>query len=396
MPPASSNHGISTAMTLLLAMSCGLFAGNLYLAQPLAGPISAELGLDPKATGLIVTLTQIGYGLGLALIVPLGDLIENRRLLTALGLLCACALLGTAFAPSASIFLTAAFLIGVSSVAAQIVVPFAASMAEEASRGRVVGNVMGGLMTGIMLARPAASIIAEFSNWHVVFIAASVLMVCLAVLLGLTLPRRTPAAQLSYFELLGSLVTILKTNPVLRRRSLYQACLFGAFSLFWTTTPLLLTGPIFHMSQAHVAFFALAGAAGAVAAPFAGRMADRGYVHIGSALAMVTVIAAFAFSLLSTQGGTLGFVILLLAAIVIDFGVTSNLVLGQRLIFALGADNRSRLNGIFIASFFMGGAAGSATGGWAYATGGWPLAAAIGTALPAIAFIAWLTEPKAR
>lgn len=383
---------ISPRMTLLLASACGLIAANLYYTQPLAGPISAALGLDAKATGLIVTLTQIGYGAGLLLIVPLGDLIENRRLVLTTMAVATLALLGAAVSASPLAFLASALLIGVGSVAIQVLVPMAAHMAPAAVRGRVVGNVMSGLMFGIMLARPVASFVAELSSWRGVFFLSAGTMVLLALLLWRALPRRVPLAKLRYGALLASMGHLALTTPVLQRRAIYQAFLFAAFSLFWTTTPLLLAGPAFRLSQGGIALFSLAGAAGVIAAPIAGRIADRGWSRPATTLAMLAVAVSFLTTQLAKDGSAAALGGLVAAAILLDFGLTTNLVLGQRAIYALPAEHRSRLNGVYMATFFAGGAIGSAAGGWAFAVGGWTLAAWVGFALPIAALIYSATE----
>ncbi|WP_113371325.1 MFS transporter [Rhizobium sp. SYY.PMSO] len=385
---------ISPLLTFMFAAACGLVAANLYYGQPLAGPISQSLGFTPAATGLIVTLTQIGYGLGLLLIVPLGDLLENRKLVLTLVALSAAALVGAAFAWSPSLFLLASLCIGLASVAVQVLVPFAAHMAPDASRGAVVGNVMSGLLCGIMLARPAASFLSELLSWHAVYIISAGIMVGLIVILRVVLPTRVPHTRLHYGQLLSSMGHLALHTPVLQRRALYQACMFGAFSLFWTTTPLLLASPAFGLTQNGIALFALAGAAGAVASPIAGRVADRGWTKLATAFALVLAIVAFVIGHFSGSGSLPALVTLTLSGIMLDFGVQTNLVLGQRAIFALSAEHRSRLNGLYMATFFAGGALGSALGGWAYAAGGWNMASWIGVAFPVVALLAFLTERK--
>ncbi|MBP2508303.1 putative MFS family arabinose efflux permease [Agrobacterium tumefaciens] len=385
---------ISPALTFLLATACGLIAANLYYGQPLAGIIGAELGLSVGATGLIVTLTQIGYGIGLLFVVPLGDLVENRKLVVSSVAMAVLSLVGAAFAPHAAPFLIAAFLVGVSSVAVQVIVPYAAHMAPHAIRGRVVGNVMSGLMAGIMLARPVSSLLSEVVSWRGVFLTSAAVMALLAVVLFRLLPTRMPDARLTYGALMASMGRLALHTPILRRRAIYHAFLFAAFSLFWTTTPLYLSGPHFNLSQGEIALFALAGAAGTVAAPIAGRMADRGWTRAATFFALVAVALSFAVTHLAPEGSHLALAILVVAAIVLDFGVTTNLVLGQRAIFTLGAEFRSRLNGIYMATFFMGGAIGSAVGGWAYAVGEWQAASWIGFALPVAALLYFLTEKR--
>jgi predicted MFS family arabinose efflux permease len=384
---ASLPRAASPWTTLLLAFACGLVAANLYYAQPLAGPIGAALGLSPAATGLIVTLTQLGYGCGLLMIVPLGDLVETRRLVTTLVGLAMLALLGAALSTSPLPFFVATLCIGLASVAAQVLVPYAAHLAPAAQRGRVVGNVMSGLMTGIMLARPLSSAIAQVASWHAVFFVSAAAMAALAVLLLAALPPRRPAAALSYRALLASMGRLALTSRVLQRRALYQAAMFGAFSVFWTIAPLRLARE-FQLSQGGIALFALAGVAGAIASPIAGRLADAGHTRATTAIAMLAAIAAFALSHVGAPGSAFALGALVVAGIVIDFAATTNVVLGQRAIFALGADVRSRVNGVYMATFFAGGAIGSALGGLAFAHGGWLAASALGAALP-LAALAW-------
>jgi predicted MFS family arabinose efflux permease len=390
--PAAGEPAASPWITLLLATACGLIVANIYYAQPLAGLIAAALGLPPSAAGLLVTLTQIGYGAGLLLITPLGDLFENRRLVLVLMGLATLALLGAGLASHPAQFLVAALFIGLGSVAVQVLVPYASHMAPEAVRGRMVGNVMSGLMLGVMLARPVSSFITQMSSWHVVFFLSAALMVLLGLLLSRTLPQRVPSARLSYGALLASMWQLVLRTPVLRRRALYHAFLFAAFSLFWTTTPLLLAGPAFHLSQGGIALFALAGVAGSVAAPIAGRVADRGWSRPATGLAMLAVAVAFLMTHVGQQGSTLSLGLLVAAAILLDFGVAANMTIGQRAIFMHGVEFRARLNGLYMTTFFAGGAVGSAVGGWAYAQGGWGLTSWVGFALPILALLYYATE----
>ncbi|MBP1851794.1 MFS transporter [Rhizobium halophytocola] len=392
---ASRHTGLSAGMIFLMAAACGLIAANLYYGQPLAGPIAADIGLSPGATGLIVTLTQIGYGLGLLFLVPLGDLAENRKLIVAMIGVTVLALIGAGLSTTPAAFLAASLLIGIGAVAVQMVVPFAAHLAHDHARGRVVGNVMSGLMLGIMLGRPVASLVARVSSWHVVFFASAIVMVALAALLALRLPVRQPTTRLGYGQLIGSMGRLYLGQPVLRRRALYQACQFGAFSLFWTVTPLVLADA-YHLTQTGIALFALAGVAGAIASPIAGRLADRELSRPATIFGMLSVMIAFLITHIAPEGSTPGLVLLTLGAILLDFGVTMTLVTGQRAIYGLGAELRSRLNGLFMATFFVGGAIGSALGAWAYAQGGWFEASMIGITLPIIAVLYFLTEMPRR
>jgi predicted MFS family arabinose efflux permease len=381
-------------LTPLLAGACGLIVANIYYAQPLAGPISHALGLPLPAAGLIVTMTQAGYGLGLLLIVPLGDLVENRALVRTTILVAALALVGAGLAQSVALFLGCALLIGLGSVVVQVLVPYASHLAPEAERGQVVGQVMGGLMTGIMLARPAASLIADVLGWRAVFLISAGLTVATAAVLSRLLPPRRPTHTLGYGALIASMGALMAGTPVLRRRSLYQAGMFSAFSVFWTATPLLLMGPQYRLSQSGVALFALVGAAGAVSAPLTGRWADRGWTRIGSTLAMSAASAAFLISRLAPAHSLLGVGVLGLAGVMLDFAVTANLVFGQRAIFVLGEESRSRMNGVYMATFFVAGAIASALAGWSYAKGGWAWTSLLGAALPVAGLAYFATERR--
>jgi predicted MFS family arabinose efflux permease len=388
------SQGLSAGLTFVMAAACGLIAANLYYAQPLAGPIAEAIGLPLHASGLIVTLTQVGYGLGLFFLVPLGDLVENRRLILIMIGAVTAALIAAGLATTPLPFLAASLSIGLGAVAVQMIVPFAAGLAPDHARGKVVGNVMSGLMVGIMMARPISSFVARLGSWHTIFFLSAAVMVALGAILAAKLPRRVPQAKLGYLSLIGSMGRLLATEKVLQRRAAYQAFQFSAFSLFWTVTPLYLASPAFGLTQTGIALFALAGVAGAIASPIAGRLADRGLSGPATAFGLASVLAAFLMTLVTPEGSWIALALLTLAAVLLDFGVTTTLVTGQRAIYGLGAELRSRLNGLFMAIFFTGGAIGSAIGAYSYAHGGWTAAAIIGAALPLTALLAFLTERK--
>jgi len=392
----SARSGASSGLLWLLGSACALIVANLYYVQPLTGLVSAALGMPRGSSGLLVTLPLIGYGVGLLFVVPLGDLIENRRLvLMLLGLETLCLLaIGRIHQPVP--FLAVAFLVGATAVAVQVLVPYVTYLVPLAIRGRTVGKVMSGLMLGIMLARPLSSLMADLFSWRAIFNLSAALMAALFVTLRLALPPRQPARHSSYTELLRSMGRIYLTTPVLRRRALYHACMFGAFSVFWTAAPLWLSGPQFQLTQRGIAWVALAGVAGAIAPPIAGRIADSGLSRPGTALAMLLAVAAFLLSDLAQSGSALALGLVTACAIALDFAVSANLVFGQRAIFALAPEQRSRLNALYMATFFVGGAIGSALGGWSYARLGWPGVSAVGIALPALGLWYFSTDPAAR
>ena len=372
----------SPRLIVLIALACGAVVANIYYAQPLTGLIAPDLHLTAAQAGLIVTVTQLGYGVGLIFIASLADLVENRRLV----LLCMSAtvagLLAVALSNGPATFLVATFAVGVSAVGTQVLVPFAAHLAPAHIRGRIVGNVMAGLIGGIMLARPLSSIIAAYGGWRAPFLAAAALMTVLAIMLRLRLPSRHPDAGLHYGQILLTMLQLLLSERVLQRRALYQAFMFAAFSLFWTAIPFLLTER-FGLTQRGIALFALAGAGGALAAPLAGRLADRGLTEATSAGAMATTAIAWALAAWSAHARSLpGLVV---AGILLDAAVQTNQVCGQRTIYALAPALRGRLNAVYIACLFAGGAVGSALATTLYASGGFAFAAAAGIACGAVA-----------
>ena len=370
----------------LLAVACGLTVANLYYAQPLLAELRGAFGIDSVQASWLVTITQVGYAAGMLLLVPLGDRVENRRLVL---ILLSIAIAGQVVAGTAVAFgvlLAAAVLTGTTSVVVQILVPMAAGMADEASRGRVVGQVMSGLLTGILLSRVLASVVADVTSWRVVYLGSAGLLAVLAVTLRAALPAREPTTGIRYGALLASTARLVRTHPALRRRALYQAAMFGAFSAFWTTISYLLTG--FGFSQWEIGLFALVGAAGALVAPVVGRLADRG---IGRPLTVLGFVgAAVAFGVAGI--GRHSVIALGAAAVLLDMAVQATLIVGQHTIYRLDPSARARLNSVYVATLFLGGAIGSQVGTVAYDLGGWPALAGFGALLPLAALAFWATE----
>jgi predicted MFS family arabinose efflux permease len=381
--------GINSVQVGIFAVASGLAVANIYYSQPLIGLIAPALGLHPGLAGLIVTLIQLGYGAGLLLVVPLSDVSENRRLvLYALGAV-ALGLLGIALSDSALTFMVASFVVGVFSVATQILVPFASHLAPETSRGKVVGTVMAGVLGGIMLARPFSSYIAATLGWRAVFYISAGMMLALLMLLRRVLPQRQPNSTLSYPQILRSLPGLVAGTPVLRRRAFYQGMMFAGFNLFWTGSPLLLTHE-FGLDHRGIALFALAGAAGALSAPVAGRLADRGFTRAATGWALLAAGLAFGLAIEARLIHSLG--LLILAAVILDAAVQVCQVLSLRRIYMLAPELRGRLNGLFMAFAFLCGAAGSGLAAALYTSRGWTTLAVLGAVCAAAALAQFGTE----
>ncbi|WP_304045795.1 MFS transporter [Jatrophihabitans endophyticus] len=373
---------------IVLAAACGLTVANLYYAQPLLALISTSLHVSESAATLVVTLTQIGYALGLIFVLPAGDLIENRTLVTRTLLGTALALLLAGLSPVFGVFLAVSVLVGLTSVVAQILVPFAAHLAPPAQRGRFVGQVMSGLLLGILLARTVASLIAQVWGWRAIYLISAGLMLVLCVVIRRVLPARPPSHTAGYRTLLASVVALARDEPVLRRLALSQACMFGAFTAFWTAIAYeLINGH--GLSQGEVGLFALVGAAGAAAAPVAGRFADRGWGRTARLGALLLGTASMVLAAL----GSSSLVLLAVSGVLLDFAVQGHQVMSQQVIYALRDDARARINTVYMGSVFIGGAVSSAVVGLLHDSSGWTGVAVFAAALPLAGAILWLTGP---
>lgn len=363
----------------------GLTVANLYYNQPLLPGIAAAVGVAATRAGLIGTLTQVGYAVGLLLIVPLGDIVERRRLivgtLAAVALSLALAALGRSF----SMLCFASLLIGVTTVTPQIILPFAAGLARPEERGTVVGQIMAGLLVGILGGRVLAGALARYVGWRGVFGSAAVGMAALAA----TVPRWLPtsrssgsgAASMSYRALLRSLMPIVRREPVVRDAALLGALAFASFSAFWTTLAFRLRIPPLHYGSEVAGLFGLLGIAGALTAPLAGRMADRSSARHTVAIAMA--VNAAAWVILWLGGGSL--VGLATGVILLDAATQAAQVSNQARIYALPPDGHSRFNTVYMVAYFAGGAAGSGLGATALGSGGWGAVCAVGIACMAVA-----------
>jgi predicted MFS family arabinose efflux permease len=385
--PASAT-GITRRLVLLLAASAGLTVANLYYAQPLLQTIAHQFHTSSATAGLIVTFTQVGYAIAQLLLVPVGDLVPRRVLVPAILALAVVPLVLAGLAPNMTVLISVAGLIGLTSAAAQILVPYAAQLAAPDERGRVVGTVVSGLLLGILLARTVAGIVADLTSWRVVYIGAAGIALILALVLHRDLPSEEGRKDIRYRDLLVSMAHLIKTEPVLRRRAAYGALGFAAFSVFWTTSAFMLSRSPYHYSQSVIGLFGLVGAAGALCATWAGRLSDNGLTSAGTGGFAAAILASF--GLLEWGGHSLA--ALIVGIVVLDIGVQGLHVLNQTTIFSLGEETRSRINGIYLTVYFLGGAVGSTASSWLYDTAGWSAVCTLGAAIGGAALLLWLGE----
>ena len=387
-PESIAGRGMSRGLILLFAVATGQAVASNYLAQPLLETIRDLFGVSAAVAGLIVTAAQIGYAAGLILLLPLGDLFERRRLITTLAAITVAGLVAAAVAPSIGFLIAAAGVIGTTSVMAQLLVPFAATLSPEAERGRVVGTVMSGLLLGILLARTFSGLVADIAGWRAVYLIAAVLMAAQAVLLYVKLPRFQQSAGLSYPKLLASVLDIARGEAVLRRRALYGALSFASFSILWTTLAFLLAGPAYGYSDGIIGLFGLVGAAGALTASVVGRYTDRGWGYGLTGVSCASMLAGF--GLLWLGGHHLS--ALLAGILVLDVGSTGVHISNQSEIYRLRPAARNRINAFYMTTCFVGAAGGSATAALVYDHWGWAGSCMLGLLVAVAATARWATD----
>jgi predicted MFS family arabinose efflux permease len=383
--PAIARTGLPRRLLVLLAVACGTAVANNYYAQPLLHTIGASFGVAGSTAGLLVTAGQVGYAAGLAFLVPLGDVAERRRLITGMMVVTSAALAVAAAAPDIAALGSALAVVGVTTVAAQIIVPMTASLAAEQQRGRAVGTVMSGLMIGVLTARVISGLVGATAGWRPVYLIAAVIMLLLAAVLRRMLPAVQPGGSSSYGALLRSVLALIRDEPVLRQRMILGALAFGSFSILWTSAAFLLSGPPYRYGSAVIGLFSLAGLAGAVAAPQIGRLADRGYGRLGTLGTIIILLASW--GLLALGGHWLA--ALIPGIVLLDLGAQGLHISNQSDIYALPAEVHSRLNTAYMVAYFTGGAVMSAATSLVFSAAGWGGVCGLGIFTAAAGLAVW-------
>lgn len=380
-----TERGMSRLLVALLAVTSGATAANLWYIAPLLNEVADDLDTTRAAAGLLVTAVQGGYVLGLALLVPLGDLHERRRLITRVLIGTALAAAACAAAPSVGWLAAALVLLGLTACVAQIVVPLSSLLAGPQERGQVVGTVMSGLLIGVLLARTVSGLIAEVAGWRAVFVFAAVSMLVLGLVLRRALPRVEPTERLTYPALLASVLTLIREQPVLRQRMALGACGMACFSMLWTSIAFLLGDPPFGYGEGIIGLFGLLGVVGASIAPVAGRLTDRGHGRAATTGFLLVLLAGWGLLAL----GQTSLVPLMAGLVVLDAGVQGVHITNQAAIYALAPELRSRLTTAYMVAYFLGGTAGTLLGAGAYGAGGWEAVCAIGAVIMVVALVLW-------
>ena len=375
--------GLSRRLVLLLAIACGAAVANLYYVQPLLNVVGDAFDVSESRAGLLVTCAQVGYLLGLALLGPLGDLVERRQLVTVLLVGAAASAAACAAAPSIVVLGAALVAVGAMSVVAMILLPLAATLAGPQRQGQVVGTVMSGLLVGILLSRTLSGLVAELGGWRLVFALAALAMLALALALRRGLPPLAPAEHLRYPEALRSVLSLVASEPVLRQRMALGALSFGGFAVLWTSLAFLLAKPPYGYGEGVIGLFGLAGLAGALVAPLAGRLADRG--HDRPTLVVLLVATLASWGLLALGASSLA--ALIVGIVLFDAGVQGSHINNQNAIHRLRPEVRSRVTTAYMVAFFGGGVAGSALSATVYAAGGWDAICVLGAGFALLALV---------
>ncbi|MCU1329877.1 MAG: major facilitator superfamily transporter [Bryobacterales bacterium] len=366
-----------------MAIACALSVGNMYFVQPLLGTIARSLGVTGEATSYLPMWTQAGTALGMFSFVPLGDMLPRRGLIVTMCLAISVSAVMMALAPNLAVAEMAAFATGMTAIVPHLILPFAAKLTPELDRGRVLGTIMSGLLSGILLARVFSGFMGEAFGWRSVYWIAACFMLALAVWVRVGLPVDFPESRLGYFALLRSIAELVRTQPVLRAAAVTGGLTFGAFCSFWSTLIFLLSTPPYHYGARMAGLFGLVGAAGAMVAPLAGRVTDRKGPSFAIAIAISTAVAGWVVFLVA------GHWLVGLAAgiILLDLGVQGCHVANQTRIYQLAPEARSRLNTVYMVTYFIGGAVGSAAGAFAWNHFGWSGVCAVGLIQVVAAFV---------
>lgn len=382
-------QGLSKVQTLIIAAAAGVSVANIYYAQPLLDLMAHDLGISSSSIGLIVTLTQVGYGLGLIFIVPIGDLTDRRKLIVIQGLLSAIALVVVATAGAKTMLLAGMGAVGLSAVLVQILVAQAAALATPAQRGSVVGTVTSGVVTGILAARSVAGTIADFGGWRTVYLTSALLTVAMVGILVRVLPPRAAEPHPdTYLNALLSVPCAFLHKPVLLFRGILALLIFASFSTFWTALALPLSAPPFSYSHTSIGLFGLVGLAGAIGATCAGRLADRGYGQRTTGISLALLLASW---------GLIAFLplcvsVLLIGVLLLDLAVQAVHVTNLSVIVSLHPQKSGRLIGGYMVFYSVGSAVGAIAATATYARYDWPGICVLGAAFSGIALSVWIAS----
>ncbi|MFJ7730141.1 MFS transporter [Neobacillus sp. NPDC097160] len=383
----ASSSTLSRYTELLLAIACGMAVANVYFAHPLLSSIASEFSIEPSIIGIVITVTQICYALGLLLLVPLGDLFIQRRLIIGQMFMLVVALIVVGIAPTSIVFFIGVAIVGLLATVTQTLVAYASTLAVPTERGRIVGFVTSGVVIGILLARTFAGIMADLGGWRSVYLSSAVLILILIGLLNKELPGTVyKRPSLSYPKLLHSVLMLFVQERILLIRGILALLIFTVFSTFWTSLVFPLSSPPYSFSHTSIGVFGLAGVSGALAAARAGRLADRGLGQLTTGVALVLLIASWFF----ISSINYSILVLIIGIILLDLAVQAVHVTNQSLIFKVLPEARSRLTAAYMVFYSIGSATGSIVSTNIYANYGWNGVCLFGISVSVLALVFWI------
>lgn len=386
-PPAPKRVAIGL-LAFLFAVAGGAAVGNLYWAQPLLSTIGPDLGVSASDAGLLITVSQLGYALGVFFVVPLGDVVDRKRVIPLIMGLSALALAGSALAPTFAVLLVTLTLVGVTTVSGQLLTPLIGDLADDRTRGSAVGTVVSGILLGILAARTIGGVVADAFGWRAVYVLAALIMAVVAALMVRFVPALPRRDRVPYGRLLASVYPTAWRHRAARVTLVLGAIVMSVFTLLWTGLTFLLAAEPFGFGTTQIGLVSLVGIAGAVTAQRAGRLFDRGWATPATGIALVLA----GLSLVLSAIGSTSLIAILISVLVFSVGVQGAQVLLQTRMLSIDPAARSRLNTAFVVTNFAGGAAGSALAGVLWNAGGWTALAIGGAGIVAAALVVWATQ----
>lgn len=367
MSQTAEKATLTPTLKYLITIGCGVIVANLYYCQPLLGEFSRSFLVSEEASSFVNICSQIGYGLGLFFIVPLGDMLARRGLLIWMHVFAALSVIGVGFSPNIQWLYIFSICVGITSTACQVFIPLAMHLASDSDRGKVLGIILGGLLTGILLSRSLSGFVAEYFGWQSVYFMSAAFMMIMTILVWKYIPGEEPSFKGNYWKLMRSLFSLFKEQSVVRESAWIGACLFGAISAFWATMAFFLEKPPYQYSLFVIGLFGIIGAGGALVAPLIGRITDK-YGPFKPMKAGIFLMSSGYFILLAAKSGI---ALMIIGIVLIDMGLQSTHIPNLSRNYSLLPEARTRLNTIYMTFFFIGGTIGSSVGTIAWNKSGW-------------------------
>ncbi|OTQ33933.1 MFS transporter [Gilliamella apicola] len=387
---SKQSQDLSNWLVFLMAFAIGVTIASNYYVQPLLHSITHDLNIAVEHAGSIIMAAQFSYAVGLLFITPLGDKFERKHLIIILMVLSTCGLIVSALSKNLWMLIIGTSMTGLFSTVAQVLIPFAATLAKPEHRGKIVGTLMSGMLLGILLGRAFAGAISTIADWHYVYWIATGIMVIVTLLLSISLPTYRSTININYFQLLWSISSLYKQEPILRIRSLLAVISFALFSLLWTPLAFLLSDDPYHYSDFIIGLFGIAGAAGALGSPIVGRLSDKGKGWLATIIGLCLLLLSW----LPLSFAQYSIIALILGVVILDFSVQVTHVSNMSAIYQIRPEARSRMNTGYMVCYFIGGMLGSVGSTYLFSHYGWIAIVVSGTILGLMGIICWLFYTK--